>query len=149
MYREWKLPSTFHYTEKPMQSRRRKKSHLGVSLPFQSAAKGMSTAQGRYTLYALLICAIIGIVLSQMLPAFMPISIARKLAFGAHTELTEAEVREYIVGISMLISFGVSAIILIVCLLKMKSITSRFENRRLEAFNERREARKQSEDRDG
>ena len=148
MYRESELPPTYH-TEKLMQSRRRKKSHLGVSLPFQSAAKGMSTAQGRYTLDALLICAIIGMVLSQMLPAFMPIGIAKKLAFGSHHDLTEAEVREYIAGISMLIAFGVSAIILIVCLLKLKSITKRFENRRLEAFNERLGARKQSEDRDG
>ena len=148
MYRESELPHTYH-TEKLMQSRRRKKSHLGVSLPFQSAAKGMSTAQGRYTLYALLICAIIGMVLSQMLPAFMPIGIARKLAFGAYPNLPEEDVREYIAGISMLIAFGVSAIILIVCLLKMKSITNRFEKRRLEAFNERLGARKQSEDRDG
>ena len=108
-----------------MQNRRRKKSHLGVSLPFQSAAKGMSTAQGRYTLYTLLICAIIGMVLGQMLPAFMPIDLA------------------------MLIAFTVSAVVLIVCLLKMKSITIRFENRRLEAFHQRLEARKESEDADG
>jgi c-di-AMP phosphodiesterase-like protein len=111
--------------EQPMPNRRRKKSHLGVSLPFQSAAKGMSTAQGRYTLYALLICAIVAMVLSQLLRAFMPVDLA------------------------MLIAFVVSAVILIVCLLKMKSIATRFENRRFKAFNERLEERKKSEDRDG
>ena len=108
-----------------MQNRRRKEAQFGVSLPFQNAAKNVSTAQGQYTLYALVICAIVGIVLNQILLNFMSSNSAT------------------------LIAFGITAVSLIISLLKMKTISAKIGKYRMEAFNRRVQKRKESNDTDG
>ena len=108
-----------------MQNRRRKDSQLGLSLPLADAAKNMSTAQGQYTLYALVISAIIGIALNQILVNFMSYSSAT------------------------LTAFGITAVLLIISLLKMKTISAKIGKYRLAAFNRRVQNRKESDNTDG
>jgi hypothetical protein len=103
-----------------MQHQRRRNTQLRASLPFQGIAKDVSTSQGRYTLYALVICATIGMALNQILPKVMSRDSAT------------------------LTAFGISAVILIACLLKMQSITAYMEKRRAETFHRRLQARKES-----
>ena len=108
-----------------MESRRRRNTQIGVSLHFGNAAKNLSTAQGQYTLYALVICAIIGIVLNRILLTFMSSDLA------------------------ILIAFGITGVLLIISLLKMKTIGAKIGKYRLEAFNRRVQERRESNNTDG
>ncbi|MCZ6679989.1 MAG: hypothetical protein O7E52_22380 [Candidatus Poribacteria bacterium] len=114
-----------------MHNRFRRESRAGLSNPIQNVTKSMSTSQGQYTFYAIIICAIIGmasykplIFLVQRFNPAMPPQGAADLA--------------------NLISYGICVVLLIASLLKMQTIMAVIEKRRLEAFNQRMERRKES-----
>lgn len=104
-------------------------------VPNSKTFKQAYTDQGRYTMYAIVICAIIGMAMSRLLQPVIPI-INRTIA------------RSSVPDVANLIAFGFSAILLIVLLLNMKSImkvvVSANERRRLKAFNEKRKTKNES-----
>ena len=71
----------------------------------------IGTAQGRYTLISLLGCAILGMILSRVLPF---------LIGKLQPKMTPAEAEE----IGVLIALGISGIVLVVSLLKPRKGTS-------------------------
>ena len=112
--------------------RRPKRSIRGnYFVPNSKTFKQVHSDQGRYTMYALIICAIIGMALSKLLQLVIPV-----------LNLTIA--RSSVPDVANLVAFGFSAILLIILLLNMKSImkvvVSAYERRRLKAFNERRKS---------
>lgn len=192
-----------------MQDRRRsRKNQAHLSLPFQAAFANVSTTQGRYTLYAVVICTIIGITSHKpiifLIQHFNPpaplfsvrLALQSDLNKGTGIEELRSEFRRkgiflsqsstsikkkdnawavtdaynkktYIVrkaekldiyattptgdvaNLAIAISFGVCAVLLIALLLKMQSIISAIEGRRLAALNRRLKNRKKSDTSDG
>ena len=118
-----------------MQNRLRRE-RSGSSHPFQNVRRGLSTSQGRFTFYAIILCAILGIVLYQ--PAIL---LVQKLSPTVPPQ-TAAEN-------AMLITVGLCIVILVVSLLKMDRIMALIDNRRMESFNQRMEKRKESDNSDG
>ena len=113
--------------------RRRAKRSIQNSyfMPNSKTFKQVHSDQGRYTMYALIICAIIGMAMSRILQPIIPM-------------LNPTIARSSVPDVANLIAFGFSAILLIILLLNMKSImkvvVSAYEARRLKAFNERRKS---------
>ncbi len=106
------------------------------SHPFQNVRRGLSTSQGRFTFYAILLCAILGMVVYQ--PAIL---LVQKLSPTASPQ-TVAEN-------AMLITVGLCIVILVTSLLKMDKIMAVIDDRRMESFNRRMEKRKESDNADG
>ena len=98
-------------------------------LPRSNVAKQVSSAQGNYTVYAIITCAIIGTVVSSLLHRIIP-------------ALIPTISLEWASELALLIAFIVSAFALVLLLLKMKTImklvVSSYEDHRLKTFNERR-----------
>ena len=194
-----------------MQDRHRsRKNQSSWSLPLNAMfVQNVSTFQGKYTLYAVVICAIIGIASHKpvifLIQHFNPpaalfsvnLKFQSDLNNGAEIKDLRAEFRKhgvflshnaaasikkenyswviadaqnkrkYIVrkaeeldiyaaaptrnaaNLASTISFGLCAVLLIVSLLKMQSIASAIEDRRLAAFNRRLKNRKKSDISDG
>ena len=97
--------------------------------PRSKVAKQVSSDQGKYTLYAIVVCAIIGMVLSRLLHQIIPALNPTISPDGAS-------------DLANLIAFATSAVVLVLLLFKMKTImkpvVSSYEKRRLRVFNERR-----------
>ncbi len=117
-----------------MQNRLRRE-RSGSSHPFQNVRRGLSTSQGRFTFYAIILCAILGIVVYQ--PAIL---LVQKLS----PTLTPQVAAEH----AMLITVGLCIVVLVASLLKMDKIMTFIGNRRLESFNQRMEKRKESDNSD-
>jgi predicted PurR-regulated permease PerM len=118
-----------------MRKRLRKGAQAGLTVPFQKVAQNVNTSQGRYTFYAVVISALIGAILHK------PISlIVQKLNSTATPEAA--------VTLSLFIAFGICVVLLIIVMLKMHTIISAIENRRLAAFNRRLKDRKESDNSD-
>ena len=117
-----------------MQNRLRRE-RSGSSHPFQNVRRGLSTSQGRFTFYAILLCAIFGIVVYQ--PAIL---LVQKLSPTITPQVAAEQ--------AMLITVGLCIVVLVVSLLKMDKIMTLIGNRRLESFNQRMEKRKESENSD-
>lgn len=118
-----------------MQNRLRRE-RTGSSHPFQSVRRGLSTSQGRFTFYAIVLCAILGIVVYQ--PAIL---LVQKLSPTVPPHVAAEN--------AMLITVGLCIVVLVGSLLKMDKIMTLIGNRRLESFNQRMEKRKESDDSDG
>jgi hypothetical protein len=114
-----------------MPNRLRKGSRIGVFLPFQNATKEVHTAQGKYTVYAVLICGLIGAILLKPV-AFIIQSINPTTAQQDATDL------------ALMIVIGICAGLAVILMLKMQAIMSAIENRRSSTFNERMKNRKES-----
>lgn len=187
---------------------RSRKNQANLSLPFQGMfVKNVSTSQGMYTLYAVVICTIIGIASHKpiifLIQHFNPpaplfsvkLALQSDLDKGTGIEELRSEFRRkgiflsqsstsakkedntwaitdahnkktYIVrkaekldiyattptgdvaNLASAISFAVCAVLLIVSLLKMQSIMSAIEGRRLAAFNRHLKNRKKSNNSD-
>ena len=106
------------------------------SHPFQNVRRGLSTSQGRFTFYAILLCAILDMVVYQ--PAIL---LVQKLSPTASPQ-TVAEN-------AMLITVGLCIVILVTSLLKMDKIMAVIDDRRMESFKRRLEKRKESDNADG
>jgi len=119
-----------------MPNRLRKGSRIGVFLPFQNVTREVHTAQGKYTVYAVLICGLIGAVLLKPV-AFIIQSINPTTTPQDATDL------------ALMIVIGVCAVLAVVLMLKMQAIVSVIENRRLSTFNERMKNRKESNNSNG
>ena len=189
-----------------MQDRNRsRKNQAYLSLPFQAAFANVSSIQGRYTLYAVIACTIIGITSHKpiifLIQHFNPpvalfsVNLKFQSDLNKGTEIKELRSefrkngislshnasasikkkdntwviadaqnkRTFIVrkegkldiyantptrdveNLASAISFGVCAVLLIASLLKMQSIISAIEERRLAAFNRRMKNRKNSD----
>ena len=100
-------------------------------MPNSKTFKQVYSSQGRYTVYALVICAIIGMAMTKLLQPVIPV---------LKPTIPASEVPD----LANLIAFGFSAIILIILLLKMdtimKVVVSANERRRSKAFNNRRKS---------
>ena len=118
-----------------MQNRLRRE-RTGPSHPFQNVRRGLSTSQGRFTFYAIVLCAILGIVVYQ--PAIV---LVQKLSPTASPQAAAEN--------AMLITIGLCIVVLVVSLLKMDSIMALIDSRRMESFNQRMEKRKESDNSDG
>lgn len=118
-----------------MQNRLRRE-RTGSSHPFQNVRRGLSTSQGRFTFYAIVLCAILGIVVYQ--PAIV---LVQKLSPTASPQAAAEN--------AMLITIGLCIVVLVVSLLKMDSIMALIDSRRMESFNQRMEKRKESDNSDG
>ena len=118
-----------------MQNRLRRE-RTGPSHPFQNARRSLSTSQGRFTFYAIIICAILGMVLYQP-----TIFLVQKLSPTASPQAVAEQ--------AMLITVGLCIVVLVVSLLKMDTIMAAIDNRRLESFNQRMAKRKESDNFDG
>ena len=114
-----------------MRSRLNRNTPSHNFIPRSKVARQVSSDQGKYTLYALVICAVIGIVLSRLLQSLIPV-------------LNSTMSPDSASDLGNLISFAISALVLVLLLLKMKSImkvvVSSYEERRLKAFNTRKRA---------
>ena len=114
-----------------MRTRLRRGTSSHNFIPRSKVAKQASSDEGKYTLYALLTCAIIGMVLGRFLPRLIPVLNPTISPDGAS-------------DVANLIAFAISAVVLVLLLLKMKIImkvvVSSYEERRLKTFNERRES---------
>ena len=112
-----------------MRRRLRRSIPSNYFIPNSKTFKQVYSDQGRYTMYALVICAMIGMALSKLLQPVIPM-------------LNPTIAPSSVPDLANLTAFGVSAIVLIFLLLKMKSImkavVSSNERRRLKAFNNRR-----------
>jgi len=112
-----------------MRSRLRRGTPSHNFIPRSKVAKQASSDEGKYTLYTLLICAIIGMILSRLLPPLISVLNPTIPPDGAS-------------DLANLIAFAISAVVLVLLLLKMKTImkivVSPYEERRLKTFNERR-----------
>lgn len=118
-----------------MQNRLRRE-RTGSSHPFQNVRRGLSTSQGRFTFYAILLCAIFGMVVYQ--PAIL---LVQKLSPTASPQVVAEN--------AMLITIGLCIVVLVTSLLKMDKIMAVIDKRRMESFNQRLEKRKESDDSDG
>ena len=118
-----------------MQNRLRRE-RTGSSHPFQNVRRSLSTSQGRFTFYAIILCAILGIVVYQ--PAIL---LVQKL----NPTVSPQDAAEN----AMLITVGLCIVVLVGSLLKMDRIMTFMGNRRLESFNQRMEKRKESDNSDG
>ncbi|MDE0298826.1 MAG: hypothetical protein OXN17_09355 [Candidatus Poribacteria bacterium] len=100
-------------------------------IPSSKTFKQVYSDQGRYTMYALIICAIIGMAMSRLLQPVIP-------------KLNPTIAKSSVSDVANLIAFGFCAILLVILLLNMKSIMkvimSANERRRLKAFNEKRKS---------
>ena len=98
-------------------------------LPRSNIAKQVSSAQGKYTVYSIITCAIIGTFLSSLLHRVLP-------------ALIPTISLEWASELALVIAFAVSAIALVLLLFKMKTImelvVSSYEDHRLKTFNEQR-----------
>ena len=103
-----------------MQNRLRREQ-TGSSHPFQNVRRGLSTSQGRFTFYAIVLCAILGIVVYQ--PAIL---LVQKLSPTVPPHVAAEN--------AMLITVGLCIVILVGSLLKMDKIMTFIGNRRLESF---------------
>ena len=114
-----------------MRRRLKRSIQSNYFIPNSKTFKQVHSDQGRYTMYALVICAIIGMAMSRLLQPIIP-------------RLNPTIPRSSVPDLANLIAFGFSAIVLIFLLLNMKSImkvvVSAYERRRLKAFNERRKS---------
>ncbi len=114
-----------------MRRRMKRSIRSNYFIPNSKTFKQVHSDQGRYTMYALIICAIIGMALSKLLQLIIPV-------------LNPTIARSSVPDVANLVAFGFSAILLIILLLNMKSImkvvVSANEKRRLKAFNERRKS---------
>ena len=114
-----------------MRRRSRRSIQNNYFIPSSKTVKQVYSNEGRYTMYALVICAIIGMAMSKLLKPVIPM-------------LNPTIDPSSIPDLANLIALGVSAIVLIILLLKMKSImktvVSANERRRLRAFNNRRKS---------
>lgn len=188
---------------------RSRKNQAHLSLPFQAAFANVSSTQGRYTLYAVVACTIIGItshkpiifLIQHLNPPAALFSVSLKFQgdLDKGTEIKELRwefrkngitlshnasatikkkdntwviadaqnKQKYIVrkaekldiyagtptqgaaNLASTISFGICAVLLIASLLKMRSIISVIEGRRLAALNRRVNNRKKSDTSDG
>ena len=117
-----------------MQNRLRRE-RSGSSHPFQNVRRGLSTSQGQFTFYAIILCAVLGIVVYQ--PAIL---LVRKLSPTVTPQIAAEH--------AMLITVGLCIVVLVVSLLKMDKIMTLIGNRRLESFNQRMEKRKGSDNSD-
>jgi len=117
-----------------MQNRLRRE-RSGSSHPFQNVRRGLSTSQGRFTFYAIILCAILGIVVYR--PAIL---LVQKLSPTVTPQVAEEQ--------AMLITVGLCIVVLVASLLKMDKIMAFIDNRRLESFNQRMEKRKESDNSD-
>ena len=117
-----------------MQNRLRRE-RSGSSHPFQNVRRGLSTSQGRFTFYAIILCAVLGIVVYQ--PAVL---LVQKLSPTVTPQIAAEH--------AMLITVGLCIVVLVVSLLKMNKIMTFIGNRRLESFNQRMEKRKGSDNSD-
>ena len=118
-----------------MQNRLRRE-RAGSSHPFQNVRRGLSTSQGRFTFYAIILCAILGMVVYQ--PAIV---LVQKLSPTVSPQVAAEN--------AMLITIGLCIVVLVVSLLKMDSIMALIDNRRMESFNQRMEKRKEPDNSDG
>ena len=119
-----------------MLNKPRRGTRIGIMLPFQNAVQDVHTPQGKYTIYAVLICALIGAILLK------PVTfIVQKLNAAA----TPQEATD----LALIIVVGICAVLVVVVMLKMQAITSALENRRLSAFNARLQNRKGSNNSNG
>ena len=118
-----------------MQNRLRREQS-GSSHPFQGVRRGLSTSQGRFTFYAIILCAILGMVVYQ--PTILLVQ-----------KLSPATSPQAVAENAMLITVGLCIVILVASLLKMDKIMALIDNRRLESFNRRMEKRKESDNSDG
>ena len=114
-----------------MPDRLRKGSRIGVFLPFQNVTKDVHTPEGKYTVYAVLICGLIGAILLKPV-AFIIQSINPTTAPQDATDL------------ALMIVIGICGGLAVILMLKMQAIMSAIENRRLSTFNERMKNRKES-----
>lgn len=114
-----------------MRRRLKRSIQSNYFIPNSKTFKQVHSDQGRYTMYALIICAIIGMAMSRLLQPIIPL-------------LNPTIDRSSVPDLANLIAFGFSAILLIFLLLNMKPImkviVSANEKRRLKAFNERRKS---------
>lgn len=114
-----------------MRRRLKRSIQSNYFVPSSKTFKQVYSDQGRYTIYTLVICAIIGMALSRLLQPIIPM-------------LNPTIDKSSVPDLANLIAFGFSATVLIVLLLNMKSImkvvVSAYERRRLKAFNERRKS---------
>ena len=119
-----------------MQNRLRKETRGEVPHPFQSAKRSMSTSQGRYTFYTIIICAIIGMTLYKPI-----IFLVQKL--------NPAMPPQNAANLANLIAIAACVVLLMTSLLKMQTIMAVIDSRRLVAFNQRMEKRKDSDNSNG
>ena len=114
-----------------MRRRLRRSIQSNYFIPNSKTFKQVHSDQGRYTMYALVICAIIGLAMSKLLQPVIRM-------------LNPTIARSSVPDVANLVAFGLSAIVLIVLLLNMKSIMNVVvpanERRRLKAFNNRRKS---------
>ena len=119
-----------------MRRRLKRSIRSNYFIPNSKTFKQVHSDQGRYTMYALIICAIIGMAMSGLLQPIIPM-------------LNPTIARSSVPDVANLIAFGFSAVLLIVILLNMKSImkviVSANERRRLKAFNERRKSNRNND----
>ena len=119
-----------------MRRRLKRSIRSNYFIPNSKTFKQVHSDQGRYTMYALIICAIIGMAMSGLLQPIIPM-------------LNPTIARSSVPDVANLIAFGFSAVLLIVILLNMKSImkviVSANERRRLKAFNERRKSKRNND----
>ena len=113
-----------------------RRERTGSAHPFQNVRRGLSTSQGRFTFYAIILCAILGIVVYQ--PAILLVQKISPTA-GPHVAAENA----------MLITIGLCIVVLVASLLKMDKIMALIDNRRMEAFSQRMEKRKEADNSDG
>ena len=118
-----------------MQNRLRRE-RSGSFHPFQNVRRGLSTSQGRFTFYAIILCAILGMMVYQ--PAIL---LVQKLSPTAPPQAAAEN--------AMLITVGLCIVVLVASLLKMDRIMALIDNRRMESFNQRMEKRKESDNADG
>ncbi len=95
----------------------------------------MSTSQGRFTFYAIVICAILGMILYQPM-----IFLVQKVSSTVSPQAAAEQ--------AMLITVGVCVVLLVASLLKMDTIMAAIDNRRLASFNQCMEKRKGSNNSD-
>jgi heme exporter protein D len=115
-----------------MQSRFRKPPRVGFSHPFEGVSKSISTSQGRYTFYAITICGILGLVLHQ--PVIRLVQMLNPTAPASNAA-----------DLGMMITIVSMCALLVVSLLKMRTVMEFIDNRRLEAFNRRMQKRREAD----
>ena len=104
---------------------------MGILIPFQNVTKDVHTPEGKYTVYTVLICGLIGAILLKPV-TFIIQSINPTTTPQDATDL------------ALMIVIGICAVLAVVLMLKMQAIMSVIENRRLSTFNERMKNRKES-----
>jgi hypothetical protein len=108
----------------------RRLNKAGPRPPLRGVAKNMSTSQGQYTLYAVVICTLVGMLLTKVLPGVIQ-TLNNTISPQQATDLGAA------------IAFGITGVILIIALLNMRTIFSVMQQRRAAAYEKRWQLRKQ------